>query len=192
MFVRNEFYSEFFIPQFGDHTVLNALAVISLCHYEDIPANLIQERLNTYGGVKRRFTETKIGNTILVDDYAHHPTEIAATLQSARQKYPTKEIVSVFQPHTFTRTQAFLHQFAESLAEADKTYLCDIFGSAREQVGALSINDLANLIEGSEVLHLDSIEVLAKHDNAVFLFMGAGDIQKFQRAFEKHLEEKTA
>lgn len=96
VYVRNEFYSKFFIPLFGDHTILNTLAVISLCHYEGVPAKLIQERLNTYGGVKRRFTETKVGNAILVDDYAHHPTEIAATLQSARQKYPEREVVAVF------------------------------------------------------------------------------------------------
>src|SRR5690606_34758591 len=61
VYVRNEFYSKFFIPLFGDHTILNSLAVISLCHYEGVPAKLIQERLNTYGGVKRRFTETKVG-----------------------------------------------------------------------------------------------------------------------------------
>lgn len=192
VYVRNEFYGNFFIPLFGDHTVLNSLAVISLSHYEGIPASIIQERFNSYGGVKRRFTETKIGKDILVDDYAHHPTEIAATLQSARQKYPDREVVAIFQPHTFTRTQAFLQQFADSLIPADKTYLCDIFGSAREQVGALSIQDLANLIEDSEVLTVDTIEALTKHENAVFLFMGAGDIQKYQRAFEQLLNGERA
>ncbi|MEK4230369.1 UDP-N-acetylmuramate--L-alanine ligase [Solibacillus sp. FSL H8-0538] len=192
VYVRNEFYSKFFIPLFGDHTVLNSLAVISLCHYEGIPANLIQERLMTYGGVKRRFTETKIGNNVLIDDYAHHPTEIAATLQSARQKYPTREIVAIFQPHTFTRTQAFLQQFADSLGEADATYLCDIFGSAREQIGSLSINDLSALIKGSEVIQPETIAKLQKHTDAVFLFMGAGDVHKFQDAFERVLNEETA
>lgn len=184
VYVRNEFYSKFFIPLFGDHTVLNSLAVISLCHYEGIPANLVQERLLTYGGVKRRFTETKIGNVVLVDDYAHHPTEIAATLQSARQKYPDRDVVAVFQPHTFSRTKAFLQDFADSLSPADATYLCDIFGSAREKQGELSIQDLANLIEGCEVLTLETIDHLKKYDNAVFLFMGAGDVHKYQEAFE--------
>ena len=184
VYVRNEFYSKFFIPLFGDHTILNSLAVISLCHYEGIPAKLIQERLNTYGGVKRRFTETKVGNAVLVDDYAHHPTEIAATLQSARQKYPDREVVAVFQPHTFTRTKAFLQNFADSLSGADATYLCDIFGSAREKQGELSINDLANLIDGCTVLSVETIDQLKKHENAVFLFMGAGDVHKYQDAFE--------
>lgn len=188
VYVRNEFYSKFFIPLFGDHTILNSLAVISLCHYEGVPAKLIQERLNTYGGVKRRFTETKVGNAILVDDYAHHPTEIAATLQSARQKYPDREVVAVFQPHTFTRTKAFLQNFADSLSGADATYLCNIFGSAREKQGELTINDLADLIDGCTVLTIETVEQLKKHENAVFLFMGAGDVHKYQNAFEAILD----
>lgn len=188
VYVRNEFYSKFFIPQYGDHAVLNALAVISLCHYEGIPTEVIQGRLDTYAGVKRRFTETIIGNTVLVDDYAHHPTEIAATLQAARQKYPEKEIVAVFQPHTFTRTQTFLQQFADSLKDADAVYLCDIFGSAREQLGALTIDALAQLVEGSKVLQLDTVEQLKQHEGAVLLFMGAGDVNKYQAAFEQLLQ----
>lgn len=189
VYVRNEFYHKFFIPLFGDHTILNSLAVISLCHYEGVPAELIQERLNTYGGVKRRFTETEIGNNILVDDYAHHPTEISATLQSARQKYPNKEIVAIFQPHTFSRTQAFLQNFADSLSEADAVYLCDIFGSARETVGALTIQDLIDLVDEAKLLELSTIEQLKQHEDAVFLFMGAGDVNKFQRAFETVLHQ---
>ncbi|MEK9199151.1 UDP-N-acetylmuramate--L-alanine ligase [Ureibacillus sp. 179-F W5.1 NHS] len=194
VYVRNEFYHKFFIPMFGDHTVLNSLAVISLCHYEGIPANLIQERLNTYGGVKRRFTETKMGNSVLVDDYAHHPTEINATIQSARQKYPDRQIVAVFQPHTFSRTEAFLQDFADSLEKADAVYLCDIFSSAREKQGALSIDDLATLIEGSKILQTDKIDMLKEHNDAVFLFMGAGDVHKYQEAFEEVLKdnEETA
>ena len=188
VYVRNEFYHKFFIPLYGDHAVLNSLAVISLCHYEGIPAELVEERLKTYGGVKRRFTETTIGNNVLVDDYAHHPTEISATLQAARQKYPDREIVAVFQPHTFSRTQAFLQNFADSLSKADAVYLCDIFGSAREQAGELTINDLAALIEGSAILKLDAIDVLQVHEDAVFLFMGAGDVHKFQDAFEQLLQ----
>lgn len=172
VYVRNEFYNKFFIPLYGDHAVLNALAVISLCQYEGIPAQIIQDRLTTFTGVKRRFTETKIGDNILVDDYAHHPTEIKATIQSARQKYPDRKIVAIFQPHTFSRTQAFLQQFADSLSKADEVYLCDIFGSAREKKGALSIEDLGSLIEGSKIIQTENIEMLKQYNNAVFLFMG--------------------
>lgn len=192
VFVRNEFYSRFTIPLFGDHAVLNTLAVISLCHYEGIPAELIQQRLNTYQGVKRRFTQTNIGDYILIDDYAHHPTEIRATIQSARQKFPDRELVAIFQPHTFTRTQAFLQQFADSLNLADTVFLCDIFGSAREKVGNLTIADLAALIDGSRILQLTQINQLSSYKDAVLLFMGAGDVTKYQAALEELLNKKMA
>ena len=94
---------------------MNSLAVIALCHYEGIDTELVKHGLLSFQGVKRRFTEKNVGSQILIDDYAHHPTEIKATIEAARQKYPDKEIVAVFQPHTFSRTQAFLESFAESL-----------------------------------------------------------------------------
>lgn len=189
VFVRNEFYERFTIPMFGDHAVLNSLAVISLCHYEEVPADIIQKGLETFEGVKRRFTETVIGDRIIIDDYAHHPTEIKATIQSARQKYPNRKIVAIFQPHTFTRTQKFLHEFSESLSSADQVYLCDIFGSARENAGTLTIQSLGDLIEGSHILHEDTVDQLLSHENATYLFMGAGDVQKYQEAFNQKLNK---
>ena len=87
--------------------------------------------LNTFNGVKRRFTEKKFKDQVLIDDYAHHPAEIAATIESARKKYPDKPVVAIFQPHTFTRTKAFLTEFADSLKEANDVYLCDIFSSRK-------------------------------------------------------------
>ncbi|OLO40212.1 UDP-N-acetylmuramate--L-alanine ligase [Alkalihalophilus pseudofirmus] len=188
VFVRNNFYGTFIIPGYGKHNVLNALAVIALCHYENVPADVLKEHLATFQGVKRRFSETFVNDQVLIDDYAHHPTEIYATIDASRQKYEEKEIVAIFQPHTFTRTKAFLNEFANSLNEADKVYLCDIFGSAREDKGNLSINDLKELIPNSEVIDEGEVETLKKHDNGVLLFMGAGDIQKFQKAYEETIK----
>src|SRR5690606_35840532 len=161
--IRNEFFDTFAIPMFGDHTILNALAVISLCHYENIPADVIQQQFNDYKGVKRRFSQTDIGDSILIDDYAHHPTEIRATLQSARQKFPDREVVAIFQPHTFTRTQTFLQEFADCLSEADQIYLCDIFGSAREEAGTMTIRDLEEKIPGSHLLQVEEVAKLGAH-----------------------------
>ncbi|HJV17215.1 MAG TPA: UDP-N-acetylmuramate--L-alanine ligase [Bacillales bacterium] len=188
VFIRNTFYHTFSIPTFGDHNVLNSLAVIALCHYEEINIEAVKDQLNTFQGVKRRFTEKSKGTQILIDDYAHHPTEIKATIEAARQKYPHNEIVAVFQPHTFSRTQAFLDEFANSLNLADKVYLCEIFGSARENHGKLSIKDLQEKIPGSEILSEENTMILKKHENAIVIFMGAGDIQKFQEAYEKQYE----
>ncbi len=187
VFIRNNFYNTFSIPTFGDHNVLNSLAVIAVCHYEEINADVVKQNLLTFHGVKRRFSEKKMGSQILIDDYAHHPTEIKATLNAARQKYPEQQIVAVFQPHTFSRTQAFLGNFAESLSMADQVYLCEIFGSARENHGKLSIKDLQGKIAGAEILSEESTALLQKHENSIIIFMGAGDIQKFQEAYEKQI-----
>jgi UDP-N-acetylmuramate--alanine ligase len=191
VFVRNTYYETFTIPTYGDHNVLNALAVIAILHYEGFPAKDIQH-LKSFQGVKRRFTEKQFGSQVLIDDYAHHPIEITATIDSARKKYPGKKIVAIFQPHTFTRTKTFLQEFADSLSLADDVYLCDIFGSVREENnGKLTIHDLQKLLDGSTLLHLDSTEVLGEYENSVLIFMGAGDIQKFQQAYEGNGEDKT-
>ncbi|WP_335871305.1 UDP-N-acetylmuramate--L-alanine ligase [Bacillus sp. 2205SS5-2] len=191
VFVRNNTYATFTIPTYGNHNILNALSVIALCHYENIDAEAVQERLKSFEGVKRRFTEKKLDHQIVIDDYAHHPTEIHATIDSARQKYADKEIVIIFQPHTFTRTQTFLTDFALSLSQADKVYLCEIFGSARENHGKLSINDLLSKIDGAEIIVESDMSALLEHEESVLIFMGAGDVQKFQKAYEDLYEETT-
>ncbi|MGD6833403.1 UDP-N-acetylmuramate--L-alanine ligase [Sutcliffiella halmapala] len=185
VFVRNNHYATFKINGYGDHNIMNSLAVIALCHYEGVPVDVIQSQLLTFGGVKRRFSEKVVGSQVLIDDYAHHPTEIRATIEAANQKYPDRDVIAVFQPHTFTRTQTFLNEFAESLGGADFVYLCDIFGSARENQGKLTINDLKEKIEQAEILSEEGTEMLTRHENAVIIFMGAGDITKFQEAYEK-------
>lgn len=134
---KGEFRGTFIIPTYGDHNVLNALSVIALCDYEGIPTDDVAKELRTFEGVKRRFSITEKKDQVLVDDYAHHPSEIRATINAARQKYPNRQVVAVFQPHTFTRTQAFLQGFADSLNLADEVYLCDIFGSAVRTVARL-------------------------------------------------------
>ena len=154
------FYDTFTISSFGDHNILNSLAVIALCHYEEIDNEVVHRQLLNFEGVKRRFSEKRVDSQILIDDYAHHPTEIKATIDAARQKYPDREIVAVFQPHTFSRTQAFLSEFAESLSLADKTYLCEIFGSARENHGKLSIQDLQEKIPGAEMIKEEDMSSL--------------------------------
>ena len=142
----------------------------------------IKEALETFGGVKRRFNETKVSNQVLVDDYAHIQEKLVLQL-SQLEKYPNKEVVAVFQPHTFSRTQAFLDEFASSLSKADQVFLCEIFGSIRENTGDLTIEDLINRIDGSALIDENSIDVLEKFENAVILFMGAGDIQKLLKAY---------
>ena len=126
-------------------------------------------------------------NNIVVDDYAHHPSEIKATIDSARRKYADKQIVAIFQPHTYTRTAKFLNEFAESLLTADKVFLCPIFASVREKEKIVGIEDLQKVTPGSEIIHGEEDFDKLNFDNTVFLFMGAGNINKLcHKFFEKN------
>ncbi|MEL0538663.1 UDP-N-acetylmuramate--L-alanine ligase [Staphylococcus debuckii] len=183
VYIDGKYFDQFLSPQYGDHNILNTLAVIMVCHLEGLNIENIKEALETFGGVKRRFNETKLHNQVLVDDYAHHPREINATIETARKKYPNKEVIAVFQPHTFSRTKAFLEEFADSLSKADRVFLCDIFGSIREHDGSLTIQDLIDRIPGAQLIGEKNVNILNEFDNAVILFMGAGDIQKIERAY---------
>jgi UDP-N-acetylmuramate--alanine ligase len=188
---NGEVIGSFEIHAYGSHNINNALAVIAASYLEGFNLAAVARYLKTFEGVKRRFSEKIIGSMTLIDDYAHHPTEITATIDAARQKHPDKKIVAVFQPHTFTRTIALLDDFATSLSLADNVYLCDIFGSAREQSGGVSIEDLAAKIDGSNVLQYENLSPLLDFDDAVILFMGAGDVTKYQAKYEELLSHLT-
>ncbi|MDR2465452.1 MAG: UDP-N-acetylmuramate--L-alanine ligase [Streptococcaceae bacterium] len=185
---KGENLGKFFVPTFGFHNVMNALAVIGVAYLNGLDMLRVAEEMATFSGVKRRFSEKKIGDTVVIDDFAHHPSEIIATLDAARQKHPNKKVIAVFQPHTFTRTIALMDEFAESLQLADEVFLAEIYGSAREAKGEVSIQDLANKIEkGGIVVSEEDMSPILKYQDEVIVFMGAGDIQKFEFAFESLL-----
>lgn len=190
---RGEDLGIFHMPAYGRHNVLNALAVIGNLYIAGFDMNLVREHIKTFTGVKRRFTEKRLDDTVIIDDFAHHPTEIVATLDAARQKYPDKEIVAVFQPHTFTRTIALLDEFAAALNEADSVYLAQIYGSAREvDKGEVKVEDLADRIaKPAKVITVENVSPLLDHNNAVYVFMGAGDIQSYEQSFEQLLASLT-
>lgn len=179
----------FQIPTFGRHNILNAAAVIANLYVAGFDLNLVAQHLKTFEGVKRRFTEKIVNGRVIIDDFAHHPTEIIATLDAARQKYPSKEIVAIFQPHTFTRTIALLDDFAAALEDADAVYLAQIYGSAREtDKGEVKVEDLAAKIsKKGGLVTVENTSALLDHPNAVYVFMGAGDIQSYEYSFEKLL-----
>lgn len=190
---KNEELGSFHVPTYGRHNVLNATAVVANLYIAGVDMTLVAEHLKTFSGVKRRFTEKIINGTVIIDDFAHHPTEIIATLDAARQKYPSKEIVAIFQPHTFTRTIALLDEFADALNQADAVYLAQIYGSAREvDHGDVKVEDLAaKIVKPSKVVTVENVSPLLDHDNAVYVFMGAGDIQLYERSFEELLSNLT-
>lgn len=176
----------FMIKLYGDHSILNSLAVIGVSYMEGLDMAIVAEELLTFKGVQRRLAESKVKDMTIIDDYAHHPTEIDATISAVRQKYPEKEVIAVFQPHTYTRTKQFLSEFAKSLQEADHVFVTPIFGSAREQKGTVKSEDLIKKIEGSaHLITEETVDQLNQFSNAVLVFMGAGDVQKYERAYQK-------
>lgn len=119
---------------------------------------------------------------VTFDVYAHHPSEIRATLEAVRSKYPQKKVVAIFQPHTFSRLEKLIDDFAISLQEADDVYLCEIFGSAREGRDNISIDELRTRIPNARLVS-DNITIdMSSYNDSVLVFMGAGDIQKYQDA----------
>lgn len=178
----------FTIRLFGEHNIMNSLAVIGVAHQEGLNMVDVANELVSYQGTKRRFAETDYKDVVVIDDYAHHPTEMKATLQAARQKFPDMKLVAIFQPHTYSRTKQFAAEFAEILRTADKAYVTPIFGSARESTGDISSEMLVDQIgKDSEVIKLENISDLTENKNSVMVFMGAGDIQKYETAYEKLL-----
>ena len=187
IYKNNTLLGTFTMAIFGLHDISNATSAIALADINGISVEKIQESLDLYRPAERRFSEYKFSSNVVVDDYAHHPSEIKATIDSARRKYAGKQIVAIFQPHTYTRTAKFLNEFAESLLTADKVFLCPIFASVREKEKIVGIEDLHKVTPGSKIIHGEEDFDKLNFENTVFLFMGAGNINKLcHNFFEKN------
>lgn len=170
----------------GEHNVHNALAAIAVAKLLGVPSDALLKGLKGFTGTNRRFEKKGvIGGVTIIDDYAHHPQEIAATLAAAKN-YPHKKLWCVFQPHTYTRTKAFLDEFAEALSMADEVVLADIYAARETDNLGISSRDIAERIEkmGVKVNYFptfDEIETFILENCSggdLLITMGAGDIVK--------------
>jgi len=182
---------DFAIQLAGRHNVYNALAVIAAAIELGVELVDIRKHLEDFAGTARRMEELgRYRGAAIIDDYAHHPTEIRATLAGVRQKYGPSRLIVVFHPHTFTRTKALLDDFAGSFDEADELIVLDIYGSAREEQGGVHSLDLVGKVKNGgrkkeqSVKHIATLadceaylrRNLKRGDTAVL--MGAGDVFK--------------
>lgn len=183
---RGEKIGRFSLRVPGAHNISNALATIALATVLEIPADTVGKGLESFDGTDRRFQyKGKVGGVTVVDDYAHHPTEIRATLTAAKN-YPHRELWCVFQPHTYTRTKALLPEFAQALTLADHVVLADIYAAREKNELGISSDDLRREIEilGTDVCYLPSFgeieDYLLEHcvSGDLVLTMGAGDVVK--------------
>ena len=170
----------------GVHNVSNALAAIAVSRHLGIPVTAVSEGLSAFGGTDRRFQyKGSIGEVTIIDDYAHHPTEIAATLAAAAN-YPHKKLRVVFQPHTYSRTKALFDEFVNALSAADEVVLADIYAARETDDLGVSSEGLCEAIKnhGTSAVYFGSFDEIENYllqncsPGDLLITMGAGDIVK--------------
>lgn len=182
VFVEDNYYGFFDLPIYGKHMLLDALAVISVCYYERLDVKEVSKLLKTFHGAKRRFTETVVDDTIIIDDYAHHPNEVKATIKSVRQKYPDKKLVTVFQPHTFSRTKEFANALASAMNLADYSYVLEIHPAREKQEDFEGVTSklIIDQLDHGEAITMNDSSTLAQYKGSVILFMSPNDLSTLE------------
>ena len=174
----------FYLRVPGEHNVSNALSVIAACEVLQMPAEAIVKGLGSFSGTDRRFQlKGEIGGVTVIDDYAHHPTEIKATLRAAAG-YPHKKLWCVFQPHTYTRTKALLNEFADALSLADHVVLAEIYAAREQNTIGISSADLQAKIAalGTPCEYFSTFDEIENYllsnceSGDLLITMGAGDV----------------
>ncbi len=193
LYINKEYKYKFNLPFYGKHMLLNSLAVISTCYLNNIELNKIEERLKTFKGAKRRFKETKVLDNIIIDDYAHHPNEIKSLIEGAKQKYKNKQIIGIFEPHTFSRTKEFYKQISEELNKIDYSYIMDIYPSREKQKDykGITSNLIIKNLNNGEHLKKEEINKLLKHHNSVLLFMSPNDLTNLERLYIEEYKKQN-
>ncbi|AGC69461.1 UDP-N-acetylmuramate--L-alanine ligase MurC [Thermoclostridium stercorarium subsp. stercorarium DSM 8532] len=175
----------------GLHNVSNSLACIAACNALNIPLDIVQNSLRKFKGTRRRFElKGTIDGIKVVDDYAHHPTEVIATLKSARSCTRGK-VLCVFQPHTYTRTKELIDEFSKAFTLADKVYVTDIYAAREKDNGIIHSSELVRRINEhlNNAVYISSFEDIVDsliHDSSagdLVLTMGAGDVYKVGEMF---------
>ncbi len=177
----------------GHHMVLNALAAIGLALELNVPVETVRASLETFTGAERRFTRKgEKDGVLVVDDYGHHPTEIAATLKAARKGFPERRIVAAFQPHRYSRTQALMEEFGRAFFEADVVVLTDIYAASEAPLPGVTGEALADCLRRHgqrDVRYVPDVEALPRELKAVarpgdlLITFGAGSITHAGPAF---------
>jgi UDP-N-acetylmuramate--alanine ligase len=177
----------------GRYNIENALAAIGICLSQGLAIEDIVKGINSFTGVKRRF-EYIVRNekNIFIDDYAHHPTELHATVTAAKELYPTKKCTLVFQPHLYSRTRDFAKEFATCLSMADKTILLPIYPARELPIEGVSSEMIASTMTNDvEVLDKAAYVEWVQHNNCELLVStGAGDIDLLNNEIKEILEAK--
>jgi len=179
----------------GNHNLLNAITALAIAIQYGSPTNELARALYSFKGVKRRFTyRLKTDDRILIDDYAHHPTEIAAVHQAVREMHPGKKVIAIFQPHLFSRTKDFAEDFAISLSNFDEVRILDIYPARELPMEGITSKWLLEKIQNPNKKLISKEQIIAEVDaseSPVVVMMGAGDIGEEILKLEKHLKHEN-
>ena len=191
LYINNELYGHFSIPLYGKHMVMDAAAAITMVKEIGLEKDTIEKLLKTFKNAKRRFAEQRVGESIIIDDYAHHPTEIKVTLEAVKQKYPNKRLVVVFVPNTYSRTRDFKDEFIEAFKIADKTYLTEIDCNREkpEDYPGISSSIIISGLESGEIISESTIDKLLKEKDSVVCFMGCAYVDGLINAYKEELQK---
>ena len=183
-------YGRFDLPIYGEHQLLDALAVIAVCMEEGLPYEEVSENLKEFTGAKRRFSEKKVGNSVIIDDYAHHPNEVKATIQAIKQKYSSKKVFVIFQPHTFSRTKEFANDLANVFKKADGVYLLPIHPAREKQEDYPDVTSfmIADQLSNCKVIDIHDAKEIVCDEDCVYAFMSPNDISELEHDLEELLK----
>ena len=186
LYINNELYGHFDIPLYGTHMVANAAAAITIAKELGLEKDTIHNLLETFHNAKRRFAEEKINECIIIDDYAHHPTEIKATLEAVKQKYPNKRLVVVFKPNTYSRTKDFKDEFIDAFSLADKTYLTEIDCNRerQEDYPGITSHIIVDNLKNGDMISLDTIDKLKDETSSVVCFLSCAYVDNLIDSFK--------
>ena len=183
---------QFSLP--GKHNLMNALMALAMAKTFGIPNENIASALHSFKGIKRRFSyQIKTDNLVYIDDYAHHPTEINAVNQAVRELYPNQEVLAVFQPHLFSRTNDFADDFAKSLSQFDEIILLDIYPARELPMDGITSGWLMNKMTNRNVKLIqkpDLINEILQSNKKIIVTIGAGDIGEFVQDIKEALLNK--
>lgn len=178
LYLNNELYGTFHIPLYGKHMVMDATAAIILCKNLGIEEEQIEKALGNFQNAKRRFAIEQVNDTIIIDDYAHHPTEIKVTLEAVKQKYPDKKLTVIFKPNTYSRTKDFTNEFVEAFGIAENVFLTEIESNREKQEDypGVSSHLITDKLKNSQILDENNLEIMKDYKDNVICVMSCADV----------------
>ena len=195
--VKNFYIKDIILNLIGKHNVINATAAISLCLNLGLKENIIKKALKNFSGVQRRLTKVfKMNKAVFYDDYAHHPTEIASVLEGVREIEKKNKIISVFQPHRYSRIKSLKFEFASCFKKTDQVILCPMYPAGEPRDKTYNEKRFAQLISKfskTQVILIANENDLTKYfrknliKDEIVIGMGAGSISKWMYNLKNNL-----